>query len=227
MTPLATVQLPLAPITGSPVPHLTSIHSSPIRGSYGNARYPGNCSGNIIKDLLMYFIPHRVFDPMTGSGTCSDVCRELRIFCKSGDVKTGFDAADAKSYVGLEPFDFIWLHPPYWRMKIYSADPRCLSNAPDMGQFYIRLRQVIRNCKSVLAEHGKIAVLMGDYRDMGLRKMVPCTQMVREIALREKLWPACTEIVRFQHGNSSSQKAYASSFIPGLHDICLIYERAC
>ncbi len=95
-----------------------------------------------------------------------------------------------------------------------------------MTAFYIRLRQVIRLCKSVLAPNGKLAILMGDYRDMRLGKMVPCTQMVREIALREKLWPACTEIVRFQHGNSSSHKTYASSFIPGLHDTCLLYEAA-
>lgn len=51
MTTLQSVQLPAAPITASPVPHLTSIHSSPVRGPYGDARYPGNCSGALIKDL--------------------------------------------------------------------------------------------------------------------------------------------------------------------------------
>ncbi len=158
---MLTVTLPAAPQTTSPVPHLTSIHSTPMRGPWGRSNYPGNCSGHIIRELLLYFQPHRVFDPMTGSGTCADVCRELRLFCKSGDVRTGFDASDPKSYAGLEPFDFIWLHPPYWRMKVYSNDPRCLSNAPDMTAFYVRLRRVIRLCKGVLAPNGKLAILMG------------------------------------------------------------------
>ena len=220
-----TVTLPVAPITGSPVPHLTSIHSTVIRGPYGDARYPGNCSGQIIKDLLLFFKPHRVFDPMSGSGTCSDVCKELGIFCKSGDIKTGFDAGNPKSYDGIEPFDFIWIHPPYWRMKVYNQDSRCLSNAPDLTTYYVMLRKVIQNCKAVLSDQGKLAILMGDYHDMKLGKIAPCTQITREIALREKLWPACTEIIRFQHGNSSSKKEYASSFIPGLHDTALIYQR--
>jgi hypothetical protein len=115
-----TVQLPQAPQTASPVPHLTSIHSTPVRGQYGDARYPGNCSGQIIKDLLLFFQPKRVFDPMTGSGTCADVCKELKLFCKSGDVRTGFDAADPSGY-HEGPYDFIWLHPPYWKMKIYRS----------------------------------------------------------------------------------------------------------
>src|SRR3954453_18077002 len=140
---LETVELPPAPKTMSPVPWLTSIYSSPIRGRYGDARYPGNFSGYIIKDLIFYFQPRNVFDPMTGSGTCKDVCEELKIPCKSGDVRQGFDAASPKSYAGLEPFDFIWLHPPYWRMKKYGSDPRCLSNALTMEEFYLKLRRVI------------------------------------------------------------------------------------
>jgi hypothetical protein len=36
---------------------------------------------------------------------------------------------------------------------------------------------------------------------------------------------ACTDIIRFSHGNSSSTKMYRSSFIPGLHDVCMIFEK--
>jgi len=28
------------------------------------------------------------------------------------------------------------------------------------------------------------------------------------------------------HGASSSRKVYRSSFIPGLHDVCMVFERA-
>ena len=35
----------------------------------------------------------------------------------------------------------------------------------------------------------------------------------------------CTDIIRFSHGASSSKKVYRSSFIPGLHDVCVIFEK--
>src|SRR3954465_10815802 len=87
-------RLPLAPRNASPVPHLTSLYHSPKAGEYGDRGYPGNCGGNLIKDLLLYFQPATVFDPMTGSGTCRDVCDELDIACLSADLKQGKDACD-------------------------------------------------------------------------------------------------------------------------------------
>ena len=63
-------RLPLAPVNGSPVPHLTSLYHFHRAGEYGDRSYPGNCGGNLIKDLLLYFKPGLVLDPMSGSGTC-------------------------------------------------------------------------------------------------------------------------------------------------------------
>jgi hypothetical protein len=57
-------KLPTAPITGSPVPELTSLYHNPEPGPYGDRGYPGNCSGNLIRDLLRYFSPRNVFDPL-------------------------------------------------------------------------------------------------------------------------------------------------------------------
>src|SRR5664279_513607 len=74
-------RLPRAPITASPVPHLTSLYHFSRAGEYGDRGYPGNCGGTLIRDLLRFFQPQTVFDPMTGSGTCRDVCRELGIYC--------------------------------------------------------------------------------------------------------------------------------------------------
>jgi len=36
----------------------------------------------------------------------------------------------------------------------------------------------------------------------------------------------CTDIIRFSHGASSSTKVYRTSFIPGLHDVCIIFDKA-
>src|SRR5579871_4448462 len=84
-------KLPRAPKTGSPVPHLTSLYHFDSAG-YGDRKYPGNCGGNLIKDLLLYFKPDgMVLDPFAGSGTCADVCRELGIACMSWDIHQGID----------------------------------------------------------------------------------------------------------------------------------------
>ncbi|MBI1346310.1 hypothetical protein GC163_08460 [bacterium] len=215
--------LPLAPKNGSPVPGLTSLYHKAFAGPYGDRRYPGNCSGELIKDLLLYFQPGRVLDPMTGSGTCADVCRELDVECVSFDIREGHDACSSESYTDLSRFDFIWLHPPYWRQKLYSTDPRDLSNAPNLLHFLYRYKKLLMNCRDVLTPGGRIAVLMGDYsdREAGFCPLVYHTQRICfELGLRQH----DTQIVRFSHGASSSRKAYRSRFIPGLHDVCTIVE---
>src|SRR5438309_7795631 len=79
-------RLPQAPRNASPVPHLTSLYHFDRAGEYGDRKYPDNCGGNLIKDLLAYFRPGLVFDPMAGSGTCRDVCPELGVPCMSWDI---------------------------------------------------------------------------------------------------------------------------------------------
>src|SRR5262245_2624387 len=91
-------KLPRAPRNGSPVPELTSLYHRSDPGNYGSRRYPGNCPGNLIKDLLRYFRPRNVCDPMTGSGTCRDVCKELKLPHFAADLRSGFNACDAAGY---------------------------------------------------------------------------------------------------------------------------------
>jgi hypothetical protein len=158
-------RLPRAPKNASPVPHLTSLYHFHRAGEYGDRKWPGNCGGNLIKDLLRYFRPNLVFDPMSGSGTCNDVCLELGIPCMAWDIHQDFDACDPHAFPKEPMFDFIWCHPPYWRQKLYADDPRDLSRAATLNDFLIRYGQFLRNCGSALAPGGKLAVLMGDYTD--------------------------------------------------------------
>lgn len=197
------VELPAAPRTASPVPELTSIHSRPERGPYGDSRYRGNCGGHLIRDLLLYHRPARVLDPMTGSGTCRDVCRELGIECVSFDLNAGRDAADPASYAGIGAFDFVWLHPPYWRMIRYGSGARCLSRAESLDAFMGRLGRVMQNCRGVLAPRGVMGVLIGGYSERGA--YMPLSALTTLAGIRAGLWPSSTEIIRFQHGNTSSR----------------------
>jgi hypothetical protein len=220
-------RLPLAPRNASPVPHLTSLYHFHRAGEYGDRSYPGNCSGKLIRDLLLFFRSQEVFDPMTGSGTCADVCRELRIPCLSRDIRHGFDATDADCFRTLpagSTIDFVWAHLPYWRQKIYTSNPGDLSRTPTLAAFLERYAAFIANCAGVLSPGGKLAILMGDYcdREAGF---VPLTYHTKQLAFAAGLRQSCTDIIRFSHGASSSRKIYRSSFIPGLHDVCMVFEK--
>ena len=217
-------RLPRAPRNASPVPHLTSLYHFHRAGEYGDRSYPGNCGGNLIKDLLTYFKPGMVLDPMSGSGTCADVCEELGIPCLSFDIHQGFDACDPGDFAETDMYDFIWAHPAYWRMKLYADDPRDLSRSPTLDDFLQRYGQFIRNAARALKPGGKLAILMGDYcdRDEGF---VPLTYYTKRLAFAAGLRQHCTDIIRFSHGASSGKKVYRSSFIPGLHDTCMVFEK--
>jgi hypothetical protein len=218
-------KLPQAPVNASPVPHLTSLYHFDRAGKYGDRSYSGNCGGNLIKDLLRFFRVTTVFDPMTGSGTCRDVCQELGIYCWSSDLHENVDACDPSTFP-RNCFEFCWLHPPYWRQKLYTADPRDLSRAPTLDAFLERYSMLIENCAGALVPGGKLAILMGDYSDREAG-FVPLTYHTKRLASECGLVQHCTDIVRFSHGASSSRKVYRSSFIPGLHDVCTIFARSC
>ena len=66
---------------------------------------------------------------------------------------------------------------------------------------------------------------MGDYvdREAGF---VPLTYWTKKLSFDAGLRQHRTDIVRFSHGASSGSKVYRSSFIPGLHDTCSIFESA-
>jgi hypothetical protein len=215
-------RLPEAPVTASPVPRLTSLYHNPDPGPYGSRGYPGNCSGNLIKDLLVFYGARNCLDPMAGSGTCADVCKELGIYCMSSDLKGGKDACDPGWYP-RGCFDFCWLHPPYHRQKPYSDDPRCLSRCPSLAGFLERYEALIRNCAGALVPGGRLAVLMGDYCDKD-EGFLPLVFHTKQIAFRLGLRQVATDIIRFSHGASSGRKVYRTSFIPGLHDVACVFQ---
>ena len=158
-----------------------------------------------------------------GSGTCADVCGELGLPCLSWDIHQGLDACD-QDFPGPDTFAFIWAHPPYWRQKLYADDPRDLSRAPTLELFLQRYGQFLRNCAGALKRGGKLAVLMGDYSDREAG-FVPLTYHTKRLAFAAGLRQCATDIIRFSHGASSGRKVYRSSFIPGLHDVCCIFEK--
>lgn len=222
--PPVLAKLPQAPVNGSPVPHLTSLYHDDSGKEFGSRGYPGNCGGNLIRDLIKFYTPGLVMDPMAGSGTCRDVCESLGVPCVSWDIHQGIDACDPQGFGADETFDLIWSHPPYWRMKLYAADKRDLSRAPTLDHFLSRYAQFIRNAAQALKPHGTLAILMGDFMDR-TEGMVPLTFHTKRLAFAAGLQQSATDIIRFSHGASSSKKVYRSAFIPGLHDVCMLFSK--
>jgi hypothetical protein len=152
------------------------------------------------------------------------VCSELGIAYEGRDLKEGFDATKAEAFRGLGKFDFIWLHPPYFQMVRYNPkDTRCLSTTRSVDEFTSKLRAVFKNCRSVLADTGHLAVLMGDGKHEGRYLGLPFRTM--NAAEAEGFWLAAPEIIRFSHGATSSGRVYTKSFIPRLHDVCLVLHQ--
>ena len=218
-------RLPLAPRNASPVPHLTSLYHFHRAGEYGDRSYPGNCGGNLIKDLLTYFRPGICLRPDGRHRALAVTCARNLAFpaCRGTSIRVSTPATRMTS-PPWRRFDFIWAHPAYWRQKLYADDPRDLSRSPTLEHFLTRYRQFIRNCARALKPGGKLAILMGDYcdREAGF---VPLTWHTKRLAFDAGLRQCCTDIIRFSHGASSSKKVYRSSFIPGLHDTCMVFEK--
>ena len=173
----------------------------------------------------MYFKPGAGLRPDDAAAAPAATCaRNSASPACPGTSTRASTPATRTDFPDAEAFDFIWAHPPYWRQKLYADDPRDLSRAPTLDDFLHRYGQFIRNCAGVLKPGGKLAILMGDYcdREAGF---VPLIYHTKRLAFAAGLRQHCTDIIRFSHGASSSKKVYRSSFIPGLHDVCMIFEK--
>lgn len=147
--------------------------SYPDRGKWGSGAWEGNTSGHLILDLIDTYQPVSVFDPMEGSGTTADVCRDRGITYIGGDLKKGFDVLNPKNQLEMSKHiwsetndrgaDMIFLHPPYWAMIRYSNMNNDLSNGP-YSLWLSRMEQIIRWCSRQLSPQGFIALLLADFR---------------------------------------------------------------
>jgi len=154
---------------------LTSVVSFPERGPWGDARYHGNCSGHLVRMLVDLYQPRLVVDPMEGSGTSRQVCRDRGVPYRGLDLREGFDLAAMPLRERLPgPADLVFLHPPYWDLVRYSGgewgdapDERDLSRVPTYAAYLALLERCVENCLDALAPDGRLALLLGDIRRLG------------------------------------------------------------
>jgi len=152
-------------------PDLCSVVSYPDRGPWGDPGYRGNCSGHLVKDMILRFNCQSVFDPAEGSGTVKDVVaginkyRHREIHYEGRDIKDGRDILT--SPLPADQFDMVFYHPPYWDIVRYSDNPNDLSKCRSLNEFECKLNQTVEKLYSAIKPGGVMVILIGDKRKDG------------------------------------------------------------
>ena len=139
----------------------------------GHKDYVGATPSWVIWQLLQRYTRENdlVVDPMVGSGTTIDVCRDLKRRVLGYDLapsREGIIRNDARK-LPLEDAkaDFVFIDPPYSTHVDYSEDPRCIgkldSGGDDGGRaYYDAMRKVIAECHRVLRDRRYFALYVSD-----------------------------------------------------------------
>jgi hypothetical protein len=206
---------------------LCSVVSYPDRGPWGDASYRGNCSGYLVKDLILRFGCNSVFDPAEGSGTVKDVVAGINQFHRRDieyegrDLRQGWDIL-----TGTLPdsqFDLVWYHPPYWDIVRYSDDPKDLSNCQGIEEFELRLNRSVERLFQAVNPGGILAVLIGDKRKDG--KYYP---LFRSLLFNPHIGEIKAVIIKVQHNCRSDSAHYQANnpfLIPIKHEYCLVFRK--
>jgi len=206
---------------------LSSVVSYPNRGPWGDSRYRGNCSGHLVKDLILRFNSQSVFDPSEGSGTVRDVVEGINKYRKRNvqyegrDLRKGWNILTGE--VQKEGFDMVWYHPPYWDIIKYSDNENDLSNCANLEEFEDKLNLSVERLFSVLKHGGVMAILIGDKRKNG-----GYYPLLRTLLMNKNIGSLKAVIIKIQHNCRSDKQRYSSSnpfFIPIKHEYCLIYQK--
>jgi hypothetical protein len=206
---------------------LCSVVSYPDRGPWGDSKYRGNCSGWLVKDLILRFNCTSVFDPAEGSGTVRDVVTGINRFRRRAieyegrDLKHGWEILSGK--LPNRQFDLLWYHPPYWDIIRYSHDPRDFSNCRTLEDFELKLNHSVERLNQAVRPGGIMAVLIGDKRKDG--KYFP---LFRTLLSNPNIGTLKAVIIKFQHNCKSDRRVYHPGnpfLIPIKHEYCLVFHK--
>ena len=157
-------------------PRKIEIQGDAVVGSgsmQGDKDYVGATPSWVIWQLLARYTRENdiVVDPMCGSGTTLDVCRDLK---RNG---VGFDLNPQRPEIQRndsrklplekDSVDFVFIDPPYSTHVEYSDDERCIgkldSGGEDGGKAYYRaMEEVIREMHRVLKDRRYMGLYVSD-----------------------------------------------------------------
>lgn len=206
--------------------NLCSVVSYPDRGPWGAPGFRGNCSGHLVKDLILRFNCQSVFDPAEGSGTVRDVVcginqhRNRSIQYEGRDLKNGWNIQE--SQLPYRQFDMVWYHPPYHDIVQYSSKPDDLSNCPTPEDFETKLNQSIERVFKAVKPGGILAILIGDKRKNGEYNV-----LMRTLLMNQNIGQLKALIIKVQHHCRSNKRSYNQNpfLIPIKHEYCIIFQK--
>jgi hypothetical protein len=207
------------------------------RGPWGDNRYRGNCSGYIQAYLAWKYHVNYLSELFAGSGTGSDVCKDLGIKYFGMDLNPNPVRKDIVTFNALTDdvpdevrmSDMCFMHPPYSELiKIpYAgsmyADPTGECSKSDLGQmpwdkFMNELNKVVMKFYSAMSKGSYMSILMGDVRRQGFHSML--TDIVKPGDMQQI-------IIKAQHNCVSNGRTYANSnFVPIVHEYIMVLKKA-
>ncbi len=208
---------------------MQSILSYPARGPWGDAKWRGNASGHVYRDLFLQFKPLTFADPMCGSGTSVEVAKELNIKAWGLDLHSGFNALrDSIVAATGEEVDLCVSHPPYGNMIRYSghvwgteAHPDDLSHCLSDDDFHQKMQAVLLNQREATRSGGLYGTLIGDWRRGGVY-----TSYQAEMIARMPSDELAAVLIKAQHNVMSNRIAYAAMQMPAImHEYLLLWRK--
>jgi adenine-specific DNA-methyltransferase len=142
----------------------------------GDRAYKGATPSYVIWNLLQRYTKEGdiVVDPMCGSGTTIDVCRDLKRTPKGFDIapfRKDIAQADARRLpLRAKSVDFVFVDPPYSTHLKYSGHPQCIGELDAGGpEYYKAMERVIKEMHRIL----KDGCYLGLYVSDSYRKDLP------------------------------------------------------
>lgn len=208
---------------------INSIISYPDRGAWGDAKWRGNCSGHVYKDLFQQLRPQTFVDPMVGSGTSVEVAQELGIKAWGLDLHSGFNAVTDSilEAVGGHEVDLCVSHPPYGAMILYSGNvwgnkpnQHDLSRCSNNDEFHEKMQLVLLNQRDATKAGKFYGTIIGDYRKNGTY-----TSYQAEMIARMPADELAAVIIKAQHNCWSDQQSYNLALPRIMHEYILLWKK--
>lgn len=137
---------------------------------HGDNKYRGVTPAFIIWNLVQRYTKEGdlIIDPMCGSGTTIDVCREENRKVLGFDIasyRKDMQQADARKLpLDNEVGDFVFIDSPYSNNIDYNNHPDNIGNIScEKEEFFIELEKVAKEAHRILKPNKYIAWLIGDH----------------------------------------------------------------
>lgn len=135
----------------------------------GDNKYPGVTPAGVIWNLVWRYTEpgDLVVDPMAGSGTTLDVCKEEGRRCICYDIapqRLNIIQNDSRKIPLPDDYvDLVFVDSPYGDNIRYNDNPNCIGKiSSETEKFYEELEKVIKECHRILKPGKVLGWLIGD-----------------------------------------------------------------